>query len=244
MTNVAVVTGAASGIGAATAKLLVEDGYDVVGLDRSLAAIDGVTFYPFDVTDVDNHDTILDTIEHAHGPIEAFANAAGAYFYTTMREVSLEDFRAQLAVFLEGAVFLSRAVGLRMLERGRGRIVNVTSTASTASMANSFAYNTAKGGLDAGTRALALELAPHNVLINLVAPGFVRTPMSNDPSSGQNEADSDWFTTGFVDSGRLPIGRTSEPVEIAGPIVFLLSERNTYISGETLVVDGGMLASI
>ena len=244
MSKVAVVTGAANGIGAATARLLVEDGYKVIGLDRQPGSIDGVTFYEFDVTQVDDHDALLDRIESEHGTITSFANIAGAYSYTTMADMALEDFRKQLAVFLEGAVFLSRAVGLRMIENGGGRIVNISSTASFSAMPNSLAYNTAKGGLDAASRSLALELAPHNVLLNVVAPGFVRTQMSNDPDSGLNEADTEWFKNDFAGSGRLPIARSAEPSEIAGPIVFLLSDRNTYISGETLVVDGGMTSSI
>lgn len=244
MSKVAVVTGAANGIGAATARLLVEDGYKVVGLDRQPGSIEGVTFYEFDVTHVDEHDALLDRIERENGTIAAFANIAGAYSYTTMADMTLETFRKQLAVFLEGAVFLSRAVGLRMMKNGGGRIVNISSTASFAAMANSLAYNTAKGGLDAASRSLALELAPHNVLLNVVAPGFVRTRMSNDPESGVNEADTDWFKNDFAGSGRLPIGRTAEPTEIAAPIVFLLSDRNTYISGETLVVDGGMTSTV
>ncbi|MFB7329213.1 SDR family NAD(P)-dependent oxidoreductase [Streptomyces sp. NPDC056190] len=244
MKKVAVVTGAANGIGAATARLLVKDGYDVVGLDREPGDIEGVTFIKFDVTNVEEHDALLGRIESEHGPIAALANVAGAYAYTTMADMTVEEFRKQLAVFLEGAVLLSRAAGMRMMKRGGGRIVNVTSTASTAAMPNSLAYNTAKGGLDAASRSLALELAPHGVLLNLVAPGFVRTRMSNDPESGVNEADTDWFQTDFVDNGRLPIGRTSEPEEIAAPIAFLLSDRNTYISGTTLMVDGGSTSSI
>lgn len=242
--KVAVVTGAANGIGAATAELLVSDGYSVVGLDREHGDIEGVTFYEFDVTHVDGHDKMLDKIEDQHGEIVAFANVAGAYSYTTMTNLALDVFREQLAVFLDGAVFLSRAAGMRMVVHGGGRIVNVSSTAASAAMPDSLAYNTAKGGLDAASRSLALELAPHGVLLNVVAPGFVHTRMSNDPDTGVNEAETDWFKEQFASTGRLPIGRTAKPTEIAGPIAFLLSDRNTYISGETLVVDGGLSSTI
>lgn len=244
MAKVAVVTGASNGIGEATARLLVEDGYDVVGLDLEEGKIPGVTFYHCDITHIDEQDDLLDRIETRHGKIEALANVAGAYFYTSMGDMTLDGFRKQLAVFLEGTVFLSRAAGLRMAQNGGGRIVNVTSTSATHAMPASLAYNTAKGGLDAATRSLALELAPQNVLLNLVAPGFVRTRMSNDPDSGVNEADTDWFKTQYATTGRLPIGRGAEPAELAGPIVFLLSERNTYISGATLMVDGGLTSTI
>ena len=240
----AVVTGAANGIGRATARLLVEDGYTVVGLDREPIEEDGVHGYEFDVTDEGGHAAMLDQIEAEHGAIVALANVAGAYTYTSMADMRAEDFRTQLAVFLEGAVFLSRAVGLRMASRKAGRIVNVSSTSATHAMPASLAYNTAKGGLDAASRSLAQELAASNVLVNVVAPGFVRTRMSNDPATGVNEADTTVFKTVYVDGGQLPIGRTAEPAEIAAPIAFLLSERNTYISGTVLVVDGGLTSTL
>lgn len=244
MSKVAVVTGAANGIGEATARLLVEDGYTVVGFDREPGSIPGVTFYDCDVTGIERHEPLLDRVEAEHGPIDAFANVAGAYSYTNMIDMTIDVFRRQLAVFLEGAVFLSRGVGLRMIKRRSGRIVNVSSTSATHAMASSLAYNTAKGALEAASRSLALELAPHNVLVNIVEPGFVRTRMSNDPESGVNEADTDWFKSQFAETGRLPIKRTAEPAEIAGPIVFLLSPRNTYMSGATVVVDGGLTSTI
>ena len=244
MKKVAVITGAANGIGAATARRMVEDGFDVVGLDREPGQIDGVTFYQFDVTKTDAHDELLDRIEDKHGNIAAFANIAGAASPTTMADITLDTLRKQMAIFVEGAVFLSVSAGRRMAKTGGGRIVNVSSTGAFAAMPSFLAYNTAKGALDAASRTLAQELAPQNVLLNVVSPGFVRTRMSNDPDTGVNEADSEWFQTQFVESGRLPIARTAEPSEIAEPIAFLLSERNTYISGETLVVDGGLTSTM
>ncbi|MGC7100681.1 SDR family NAD(P)-dependent oxidoreductase [Amycolatopsis lurida] len=244
MSNVAVVTGAANGIGAETAKLLVKDGYTVVGLDRELGNVEGVTFYEFDVTQVDVHDAVLERIEAEQGPITGLANVAGAFVPTNVETMTLEQLRRQLTVFLEGAVFLARAAGARMARAGGGRIVNVSSTGSFAAMPDALAYSTAKGGLDAATRSLALELTRRNVLVNVVAPGFVRTRMSSDPETGVNEADTDWFKTDFVDNGRLPIGRTADPSEVAAAIVFLLSDRNTYISGATLVVDGGLTSTM
>lgn len=244
MKQLAVITGAANGIGAATARLLVKDGYRVVGLDREPGNIEGVTFYEFDVTRVSEHDAMLDQIEAKHGRISAFANVAGAAHPTPTADIIPEDPRSHMAIFLEGAVFLSIAVGRRMAENGGGRIVNVTSTASFAAMPSFLAYNAAKGALDAASRTLAQELAPRKVLLNLVAPGFVRTRMSNDPETGVNEADTESFKNDYVDNARLPIGRTAEPSELAAPVAFLLSERNTYVSGETLVVDGGLTSTM
>jgi NAD(P)-dependent dehydrogenase (short-subunit alcohol dehydrogenase family) len=239
---VAVVTGAANGIGAATARLLVEDGYDVVGLDVEQIQLQGVHGYHFDVTALDRIQPLVDEIERTHGPIKALANVAGAYQFVGLADLTPAEFRKPLAVFIEGPLFLSRAVGLRMAGRGSGRIVMVSSTAATQPMAGAIGYNAAKGGLDAAARSLAKELAPSNVLVNVLAPGAVRTRLSNDPETGVNEADTEEFAA-LIKYGHLPIGRTAEPEEIAGPLVFLLSERNTYLSGATVVVDGGMTAS-
>lgn len=244
MNQVAVITGAANGIGAATARRMLEDGYEVVGLDREPGDIDGVTFYEFDVRQTDQHAALVSKIQAEHGKISAFANIAGAAAPTTMADITLEELQQHMAVFVEGVVFLSIAVGNCMTANGGGRIVNVSSTGSFAAMPSFLAYNSAKGALDAASRTLAQELAPKNVLLNIVAPGFVRTKMSNDPATGINEADTEAFQTDYVNTGRLPIGRTADPAEVAEPIAFLLSERNTYISGTTLVVDGGLTSTM
>ncbi|MFF1832500.1 SDR family NAD(P)-dependent oxidoreductase [Paenarthrobacter sp. NPDC058040] len=243
MKQVAVITGAANGIGAATARRMLADGYEVVGLDREPGAIEGVTFYEFDVTRTAEIDALLDRIEDKHGKITAFANIAGAAAPTTMSTITPEALQRHMAIFVEGAIFLSISAGNRMADNGGGRIVNVSSTGATAAMPSFLAYNAAKGALDAASRTLAQELAPRNVLLNVVAPGFVRTRMSN-LEDGVNEADTEEFKTDFVNNGRLPIARTAEPSEVAEPIAFLLSERNTYISGATLVVDGGLTSTM
>ena len=99
-------------------------------------------------------------------------------------------------------------------------------------------YDSAKGGLDAATRTLALELGGHGVLVNSLAPGFVNTRMSI--VDGQSELETDWFRDGYVASGRLPLGRAAEPSEMASVVSHLVSRDNTYINGARITVDGGV----
>jgi 3-oxoacyl-[acyl-carrier protein] reductase len=125
-----------------------------------------------------------------------------------------------------------------MAAHGGGRIVNVTSIHATHSERTALSYDAAKGGLEAATRTLAIELGEHGVLVNSLAPGFVRTRMS--VVDGQDELESDWFRTGYVESGRLPVRRAAEPGEIAPVVAFLLSAENSYVSGARIVADGAL----
>lgn len=101
------------------------------------------------------------------------------------------------------------------------------------------AYATAKGGLTQYVRGLAMDLAEHGILVNAVAPGFVNTPMSVK-EDGRNELDGDWFRTNYVEGHHLPLRRAAEPEEIAGAVLFLAGPDATYITGETITVDGGL----
>jgi NAD(P)-dependent dehydrogenase (short-subunit alcohol dehydrogenase family) len=142
---------------------------------------------------------------------------------------------------LDGPVWLARSAGLRMAARGSGRIVNVTSVHATNGETASLGYDTAKAGLEAATRSLAIELGPRGVLVNSVAPGFVRTRMS--VVGGGDELESEWFRQIYLDHGRLPLRRAAEPAEIAAAVSHLVSPDNTYLTGQRIVVDGGLLVT-
>jgi 3-oxoacyl-[acyl-carrier protein] reductase len=107
--------------------------------------------------------------------------------------------------------------------------------------ASSLAYDSAKAGLEAATRSLAIELGPRGVLVNSVAPGFVRTRMS--VVDGADELESQWFRQIYVEHGRLPLRRAAEPAEIAAAVAHLISPDNTYLTGQRIVVDGGLIAT-
>jgi 3-oxoacyl-[acyl-carrier protein] reductase len=235
----ALVTGAANGIGRAVADALDELGYRVVGLD--VEACDRPHARVVDVADVEGHAALVDAIEAEHGRIAALANVAGIFIPESVDDLTLPSYRRQLAVMLDGPVFLARAAGLRMAAGGGGRIVNVTSIHSSNGEPTSLAYDAAKAGLEAATRSLAIELGPRGVLVNSVAPGFVRTRMS--VVDGRDELESEWFRSRYRDGGLLPLQRAAEPPEIAAAVSHLLSPANTYITGARLVVDGGLLVT-
>ena len=237
----AIVTGAANGIGRAVAERLRADGFAVAGLDIEPVEIEGVRGIHCDMSDLESFEQIVESVERELGPVEALANVAGIAVNETLAELTVAGYRRQLAVSLDGPIFLARAVGLRMAARGSGRIVNVTSVHAHHSEAAALAYGASKSGLEAATRVMAIELGPHGVLVNDVAPGFVRTRMSL--VNGVNELDSQWFADVYQKYGKLPLGRAAAPSEIAATIAYLLSPDNTYVTGTSVLVDGGLTAT-
>jgi NAD(P)-dependent dehydrogenase (short-subunit alcohol dehydrogenase family) len=236
---VALVTGAANGIGRAVALRLCDDGFRVAAADiEPVEPSDGVTGYQLDVADLGAHEPLVNRIELELGPLAALVNVAGIYLPEPIDRLTLDAYRRQHAVLMDGPVWLARTAGLRMAARGSGRIVNITSVHATNGEAMSLAYDSAKAGLEAATRTLAIELGPHGVLVNSVAPGFVRTRMS--VVKGVDELDSAWFRDIYLSHGRLPLRRPAKPEEVASAVSYLVSTDNTYCTGQRMVVDGGL----
>jgi NAD(P)-dependent dehydrogenase (short-subunit alcohol dehydrogenase family) len=239
---VAVVTGAANGIGAAVALRLRDDGFAVAATDiEPVQPADGIMPCTLDVADIEEHEPLLDRVEAELGPVTALVNVAGMFVAERLDQLTLRAWRRQHAVMLEGPVWLARAAGLRMAARGAGRIVNVTSVHASNGELASIAYDRAKAGLEAATRSLAIELGPSGVLVNSVAPGFTRTRMS--VVDGVDELESEWFRQIYLDHGRLPLRRAAEASEIAATVSHLVSPGNTYLTGQRIVVDGGLLVT-
>src|SRR5712664_3669931 len=229
--SVAMVTGAANGIGRAIALRLRDDGFLVAAVDiESVEPGHGLTALQLDIADLDAHDPLVARVEQELGPLGALVNVAGIFVPEPVDRLTRDAYRRQHAVLLDGPVWLARAAGLRMAERGSGRIVNITSVHATNGEAASLAYDSAKAGLEAATRTLAIELGPRGVLINSVAPGFVRTRMS--VVNGVDELDSSWFRDIYQGHGRLPLRRAAEPAEVASAVSYLVSKDNTYLTGQ------------
>jgi NAD(P)-dependent dehydrogenase (short-subunit alcohol dehydrogenase family) len=152
--------------------------------------------------------------------------------------MSQEDWRKLLAVNLDAVFFLSQAVGQQMVYQGGGRIVNVASIMAYLTAPDTVHYNAAKAGVVQITRTLAVELAPSNVLVNALAPGFIRTPMSI--VRGVDETETEFFLTFYVQHRRIPLARPGHPSEVASAALFLASDDCQYITGHVLVVDGGL----
>jgi NAD(P)-dependent dehydrogenase (short-subunit alcohol dehydrogenase family) len=236
------VTGASNGIGLATARRLTEAGARVCAVDREEApAPEGGAAIVADLAELDSLADVVAGAERRVGPLDALVNVAGAWAPQPSLELSQQALRRTLAVNLEAPVLLAAAAGRGMAERGYGRVVNVSSVHARLSAIEGLAYDASKAGLEAATRTLAVELAPHGVLVNAVAPGFVATRMSL--VDGKDVLETEPFRRAYVDEGRLPLRRSATPAEIAECILWLAGPGNTYVTAETLTVDGGLTST-
>lgn len=234
------VTGAANGIGHAIAKRCVDEGARVVAVDREEIPALGPSVEPlrWDLAETETLETLVDTAEGAAGPLDVLVNNAGVFEPALAVDLTLESYRRVLAVNLHAPVLLASRVARGMSARGYGRIVNITSIHGRFGEEQALSYDVAKGGLEQATRTLAVELSRHGVLVNAVAPGFVATRMS--VVDGVDELESAWFEEVYLRHGKLPIRRYAMPAEIAEHVAWLGSERNSYVSGQVLTVDGGL----
>ena len=246
----AVITGSGRGIGRAVLELFLSEGAAVVlndcrreeaeRLRDELKALGGkVELVVGDITEPATADRLAGAAMGTFGRLDILVNNAAIFVTHDFVQDDFESWRRVMENNLYGAVHCSRAAAKKMVESGRGgRIVNVSSVHGFLAESRSSHYDVAKGGLDQLTRALAVELAPHGILVNGVAPGFVDTPMSL--VNGVNELETETFRRIYVERRRIPLARAAQPEEIARVILFLASSENSYMTGETVVVDGGL----
>ena len=239
--RVAVVTGAAAGIGRAYAERLAADGLVVAAVDLAppddtVAAIAkaGGTAAGFaaDVTDPRAVDDCVAAICSTSGPPAVLVNNVGTYPVTKWDELTLDEFRRVMAVNLESAFLLCKACIPSMRAGNWGRIVNVTSRTFWLPVPDMAAYLASKGGVIGLTRALATELGAHNITVNVVAPGLTRTATME-----ASTADAVFAMT----ANMQVIKRTQEPEDLVGLVSFLASDDAAFMTGQTLMVDGGLI---
>jgi 3-oxoacyl-[acyl-carrier protein] reductase len=240
----AVVTGSSSGIGLAIARHLAAEGASVVvnsrSRERAVAAadeIDGGAVLPVeaDVTDYDSLRSLVERTVEEFGSLDVWVNNAGINIRGPAEEISLDDWQTVIDVNLTGTFYGARVAGERMIEQGTGgSIVNISSMMGEQGQSGRTPYNTSKGGVNNLTRCLAMEWAEHDVQVNAVAPGYIRTEMVDDAQDqiGFDERD-------VVD--RTPLGRFGTVDEVANCVAFL-AERDHFMTGEVLHPDGGWLA--
>ncbi|HUI57605.1 MAG TPA: SDR family oxidoreductase [Bryobacteraceae bacterium] len=243
--RLAVVTGAAQGIGRRTAEVLARNGYALAVIDIQSAAstCDAVRALGGEIVEVRGDVSIESDVERAarqveeqYGRVDVLVNNAGISFIRPAEETGAAEWRRVLDVNLTGPFLLSREFGRTMLRHGAGSIVNVASIAGLAGIADRAAYNASKHGLVGLTRTLAAEWGGRGVRVNAVCPGWVKTEMDVADQAGGSYSDADI-------EGRVPMGRFARPDDVAEAIAFLADPaRSGFVNGETLRVDGGWLA--
>jgi NAD(P)-dependent dehydrogenase (short-subunit alcohol dehydrogenase family) len=239
----ALVTGAANGIGRATAARLAAAGARVCAVDREEAnpPPGGSAI----VADLAEHQALADLVERAErevGPLDALVNVAGIFEPSPVAGLSPDALARTLAVNLQAPILLAACAAAGMVERGYGRIVNVTSVHARHSARHALAYDVSKAGLEGATRTLGIELAPSGVLVNAVAPGFVATRMART-AEGEDVLETEPHRRVYVDEGRLPLGRSAAAEEVADCILWLAGPGNTYVAAQTVTIDGGLTST-
>jgi NAD(P)-dependent dehydrogenase (short-subunit alcohol dehydrogenase family) len=243
--RIALVSGAASGIGLAIAQRFAAEGAQVVATDRSadaLAAIvkdlpgNGHQPLVMDVTDEAGWQAATDLIARDYGQLDILVNNAGYGSFRSIRETSLETWRAIIAVNLDSVFMATRAL-LPLLEKsGRGSIINMSSVRGIVAGNNASSYSAAKGGVRMLTKCIAVECAElgNGVRANSLHPGHIETPLTataySDPATAQ----------AFL--AHTPLGRFGKPEDVAAAALFLASDDSAYMTGAELVIDGGMTA--
>lgn len=232
------VTGGASGIGRATVKRLVADGFRVAVLDLGDAAGSGAELtLRADVTDPAEVESAIEQVLAAFGRIDVLVNNAGitgSAQATVCHETPVQDFDRVLSVNVRGPFLCSRAVLPTMLSQGSGHIITVASVAGLVAFPGRCAYTTSKGAAVLFTKSLAVDYASKGIRANAVCPGFVQTPMTQwrlDVPELRAQVES-----------TIPMGRVAQPEEIAEAIAMLASDTLVYLTGHALVVDGGATA--
>jgi NAD(P)-dependent dehydrogenase (short-subunit alcohol dehydrogenase family) len=249
--NVAIVTGAGSGIGRSTAARLAAEGATVVAVDRNEQAAqataadlpDGsarVLAMAVDVADRAQLEQMVSRSVAELGKIDVLVNCAGIYQAKSWLDVTEADWDWLMGVNLRGLFFCSQVVGRQMIAQRSGRIVNIASRAGKVGNAHAVVYGATKAGVISLTRTLALALAPHGVTVNAICPGPIDTPM------GQQSVD-EMIALGLTTreehlaerTTRIPLGRVGTPDEVAALVAYLASDEVAYVTGESVNINGG-----
>ncbi len=238
----ALVTGASRGIGAATARRLARDGMDIVvhyhehrdGAEATARVIreagQEAILVQADLGEADQAEALADEALGAYDHLEAVVNNAGIYPRQPIEEISADQFESVLRVNTHSAFNVTRRLVPTLKQRGGGRVVNISSILAVYGSSHGVHYTASKAALLGLTRAMARELAPHGIRVNAVCPGYIETDILAQDTHEQRAKRNE----------RVPMGRVGQPEEIAGVVSFLVGPDASYITGQTLHVNGGL----
>lgn len=246
MTRIAIVTGAARGIGAATASRLAADGFAVAVLDLDESACAGTVqaiesgggkalAVAVDVADPASVEAAVGRVVEELGAPTVLVNNAGVLRDNLLFKMSPEDWDHVMQVHLRGSFLMTRAVQKYMVEANWGRVVNLSSTSALGNRGQAN-YAAAKAGLQGFTKTVAIELGPYGVTVNAVAPGFIATDMTR-ATAARLGMPFEEFTAAVAKD--VPVRRVGEPEDVANAVMFFVSEGASYVSGQVLYVAGG-----
>ncbi len=243
-----IVTGGSRGIGAGIVERLFQEGAEIIIADIKKEEAQKliknfntykITFHETNLSEENQIIKLIDFAKDKWGLLDILINNAGIEDGFMLSDQSYEKYRKTMRVNLD-APFLCSKYSLPLLEKSQsGRIVMISSIQGLRGYKGNVSYNTAKGGLINMTKVLAVELAEKNILVNSVAPGFINTPMSV-MKDGNLEWDTNWFKDVYLKYEKLPMGRYGHPEDVAGAVYFFCSEDSKYVTGQTLLVDGGV----
>jgi len=250
--KIAIITGAAGGIGLATAELFAREGATVVMTDINIGKLEAqarrlqaeglaVTTAAQDVTQEDEWDQIISDTLASHHRLDVLVNNAGIGHMLSVEDETLEGWRRILGINLD-AVFLGTQKAIRAMKKEGGSIVNISSIEGIIGESGLAAYNASKGGGRIFTKSAALHCAErgYGIRVNSIHPGYVLTPMVTEALDGLPDDVAEAMRKDLL--GRIPLGRLAEPREIAPAILFVASDESSYMTGAELVIDGGYTA--
>lgn len=244
-----VITGAARGIGLALAQAFREDGAEVLIVDvdqaelTKLAKKYNVATLKLDISKATAAKQLGTKAHKILGGVDVLVNNAGIIPQVgAVEKITPAQWDKLIATNLNGAFWAVQGCIKYLAKSKAAAVVNITSTQATHGQKDNSSYCAAKGGLDNLTRALAIDLAKHNIRVNAVAPGFINTRMAVLPNGKHEHADPD-FKKFYLKQRRIILGRAGKPEDVAGAVLFFASDASAYITGQSLAVDGGLLAT-
>ena len=240
-----VVTGGGQGIGEGISHALLAAGAELYIVQRSplpatLAQLSAVSWIEADLARADSYQAVANSISRTRDSIDALVNNAGFMFEKSLEQMEIDDWNRMLAVNLTAPAFLSRALLPLLRAAGSASIINIGSIEGLAANPEHAAYCASKGGVHALSKALAVDLGKDGIRVNAIAPGWIRSALSDAFINAQDDPPAAW--TGLY--GMHPAGRVGEPRDVGQLAVYLASDASSFVTGQVIVIDGGRTSKL